>query len=407
MRDERCGRETGRGGGRSRGPWTASGAAGAAAAAALCLLLSGAPGVGALAAQEGPDDGPDARLGGLLRTGLRVGPDDLGRNDGFELYDVRLRSSGKIGIVFEYFVQGEFDDATDDLRLLDARLRLPIVPELALELGQFKAPFGREALQGKGDITFVERSQITQIVAPGRQVGVQLSGEALDGRLRYAGGVFNGNGRTLDNDDDDFLYAARASFNTVGGAAFPDELVIQVGASFAYSRDSAAALAGLAEERPRRLTTRDFRIDLGDFQGERTLWGVDLEARLRGFFLRGEYLRGDFEPEGVFIADPGSRIVLPRQEVAQGGYLEGGYDLWGAIEGVVRWDGMNDFLAGVDRVAVNSNPGDDAHFLVFGLNLFPGFHTKVGLQYSVGLGGTLRGPGVADDEFALTAQVDF
>lgn len=368
----------------------------AAGLLAAALLLAPPP----LAGQQAEDDGPTIRWGGLLRTGLQVGPSALGRDDAFRIHDARLRASGEIGIVFDYSVQGEFDDRTDELRLLDVRLSLPIVPQLAAEIGQFKAPFGREALQGKGEITFVERSQVTQIVAPGRQVGFQLAGEALDERLAYRGGVFNGTGRELDNDGD-FLWAARARWAPLGTARFYDELKVEVGASVAFSSDSAAPLAGMADGPVAELTARSPRLDLASFRGDRFLWGVDLEAGYRGFFLRGEYLRGEFDPEAP--ADPLSEDDV----VAEGAYLEGGYSFLGAIEGVVRWDALNDVLGAVDGVAVHEDEGEGTDFLVFGLNLFPGYETRIGLQYAVGLAGARRGPALADGEFALNAQVDF
>jgi phosphate-selective porin OprO/OprP len=380
----------------------------AAAAVALAALLA-AP--HPALAQDGRGDGdategPTVHVGGLLRTGPRIGPGDLGRDDGFRIHDARLRASGRIGIVFDYFVQAEFEDRDDGLRLLDARLSLPVVPRLRVQLGQFKAPFGREEMQGKGEITFVERSQITQIVAPGRQVGIQLAGEALEDRLAYRAGVFNGNGRELENDGDSFLWAGRVSYNTVGPAHFYDELVVEVGASLAFSDDSAATLAGPAELPAGRLGVRDPSVDLASFRGERLLWGADLEAGYRGFFLRGEYLRGSFDPEGVPLVPGEDPADLDDDVIAEGGYLEGGYDLWGAVEGVVRWDAMNGFLESVDGQPVDAE-GGEAHFLVFGLNLFPGFHTKIGLQYAAGLSGARRGPGLADGEFQLNAQVDF
>lgn len=382
----------------------------ACVALAMPWLPSTPAGPAPLSAQTGDAaEGPDVHVGGLLRAGARVGPDGAGRDDGFEIFDARLRSSGEIGIVFDYFLQAGFDSGSGDLRLLDARLSLPIVPEATVELGQFKAPFGREALQGKGEVTFVERSQATQLLAPGRQVGVQVAGEALDQRLSYRGGVFNGNGTTLDNVDDSFLYAARVSYNTVGPAQFYDELVIEVGANVAVSSDSAARLAGLAEPAPAALTGADPRLNFADYRGDRFLWGADLRASFRGYFLRGEYLRGEFDPD-VALRGPGP-VRSTGDVVVDGVSVEGGYSLWGAVEGVVRLDALSGGLEHVEGVPVTEDVlaggSGETRFLVFGLNLFPGYYTKVGLQYAVGLGGTRRGPGLSDGEFSLVAQVDF
>lgn len=380
-----------------------SGATAPTLAAALLVLAALLAAPVALGAQGAQGEGPDIRIGGLLRTGLLTGPEAVGRTDGFRIHDARLRASGEIGIVFDYRVQAEWDTGADRFRLLDAQLSLPIVPQLALDLGQFKAPFGREVLQGKGEITFLDRAQASQLVAPGRQVGVQLSGRALDDRLSYRGGLFNGNGRRLENDNDSFLWAARVQYNTVGAAEFYDELVVEVGADVGYSRDDGVNLAaGL--DRPVAVPV----LDLSDFTGDRFLVGADARAGWRGFFLRGEYLRAELEGEGPFVI--GDVVVPEVERVLEGGWLEGGYSFLGAIEGTVRWDRLDAGLLSVGGVPTdptapaNADPSD---FLVVGVNLFPGYHTKVGLQYAAGLGGTEVGPGLADGQFSVTAQVDF
>lgn len=385
---------------RGNGGRTTGGRRGAAllVLAGLAAALAAAP--TSARAQGAGDEGPEIRVGGLLRTGLLTGPASLGRTDGFRIHDARLRASGKIGIVFDWFVQGEWDTGADRFRLLDARLSLPVVPELALELGQFKAPFGREVLKGKGEIVFLERAQASQLLAPGRQVGAQLSGRALDDRLTYRGGLFNGNGRRLENDNDAFLWAARVQYNTVGAAEFYDELVVEVGGDLAYSSDDGVDLAARLD-RP----VGGGPVDLSAFTGDRLLLGADARAGWRGFFLRGEYLRAELEPEGGVVVGDG---VLDDEVDLEGGYVEGGYSFLGAIEGTIRWDRLDAGLTTVDGFRIQPSGAPDAsEFLVFGLHLFPGYHTRIGLQYAAGLGGTEVGPGLADGQFALTAEVDF
>lgn len=362
--------------------------------AALALVADPAlPGASDLPAQQqGAMDRPEIHVGGLLRTGFRIGPGAPGESDGFRLYDARLRADGEIGIVFEWLVQGEFDPDTDSFGLLDARLRLPIQPELALDVGQFKAPFGEEQLQSKGDITFVERSQASSFLAPGRELGVQAHGEFLEGKLGYRAGVFNGSGRSVGNDDDRFLYAARAAYNSVGSVGFYDDLAVELGASVAYSEDVDTDLTSGNGWQGQR------GFDFESFFGERLLLGGDARVSYRGYFVRGEYIRAELETP-IPISGVGNVLV---DETVEGAYVEGGYNLWGAIEGVVRWDHLDDDVL----LASTGNPlGGD--FVVAGVNLFPGYHTKVGLQYAVGLDGAELGPGIADREFQLLVGVDF
>ncbi|MDP2529746.1 MAG: porin [Candidatus Palauibacterales bacterium] len=374
-------------------------------AMAGCALLALAVGPRSAAAQQGGDGtSPTIKFGGLLQTGLLLGPGDLGELDGFRVFDARLRADGKIGIVFDYDVQAAFDRSQDRVRLLDARLTLPIRPELAVSLGQFKAPFGGEELEEKGDITFLERSQITDLLAPGRQVGAQASGSFLEDRLKYRAGLFNGNGRSLQNDNGSFLYAAHVQFNNVGPVEFYEDLMVQVGASFAFSRDSAVDLTngGAYVGRP---------IGLRAFAGDRTLWSVDLRSSYRGFFLRGEYMHGKLDPPGEPVC-----VTAPCPSDAadvDGGYLEGGYSYLGAIESVLRFDSMTrGFVVAPGTGQAGFTP-EGGSFLVVGLNLLPGYHTKIGLQYAFGLGSARLGPpstggvGLADGQFGLVTQVNF
>jgi len=405
----------GRGLGRRRSARAAAVRGPAAAIVAAAALLATA---GAVRAQQGgsadaaDEAAPTVHLGGLLRTGLLVGPAAYGQNDGFRIHDARLRATGKIGIVFDYRLQASFDRESDRVRLLDAELTLPIRPELAVSIGQFKAPFGGEELKGKGDITFLERAQIDQLLAPGRQVGVQASGSFLEDRLTYRAGMFNGNGTSLQNDDGRFLYAGRVQFNNVGPVEFYEDLMVQVGASVAYAQDSAVDLTHGGSFMGGPLALQGFR-------GDRTLLGVDLESSYRGFFFRGEYMHGSLDPVGEVVCaggDPAceAQAAALAPHGVDGGYAEGGYSYLGAIEGVVRLDAMQkNFLfvpapgpSGTGTRAVGGN------FVVVGLNLFPGYHTKLGLQYALGLGDTHLGPSaggppLADGQFALTAQVDF
>jgi hypothetical protein len=380
-------------------------ASGRLAALAGCALLALAAGPRSAAAQAGGDGtSPTIKFGGLLRTGLLLGPGDLGEQDGFRVFDARVRADGKIGIVFDYDVQAAFDRSQDRVRLLDARLTLPIRPELAVSLGQFKAPFGGEELLGKGDITFLERSQVTNVLAPGRQVGVQASGSFLEDRLTYRAGMFNGNGRSLQNDNGSFLYAAHVQFNNVGPVQFYEDLMVQVGASFAFSRDSAVDLTngGAYVGRP---------LGLRPFTGDRTLWSVDLRSSYQGFFLRGEYMHGKFDPPGepVCVTAP-----CPTDAVdVDGGYVEGGYSYIGAIEGVLRFDSMTRGFVVAPGIGPAGFTPEGGSFLVVGLNLLPGYHTKIGLQYAFGLGSAQLGPpgtggvGLADGQFGLVTQVNF
>lgn len=330
----------------------------------------------------------DLEVHGLLRAGVRVEADSSDRSDGFEVFDVRLGLSGKIGIIFDYFVQVEYDDVDDEFELLDARAVLPIRPEAEIALGLFRPAFGSEALTDKGQLTFLERSQASEAIAPGRQVGVQLGGEAADARLTYGVGVFNGNGSELENDGSDYMFAGRVQYNTIGPVPFYEDFVLQAGASVAYSEDTAAEL-GRGFEGP---APGSQPIGFEEaFAGDRLLWEVDVHASYRGWSLTAEYLRGEYDAElGPEASE--SEVSLD----AYGGYVEAGYLFWGGvIEAVARYDGFSPAV------------GENRDFVLFGVNIFPGQYGKFGLQYAVELHDSQPSPFLDGGQFLLVAQIDF
>lgn len=365
---------------------------GRVAAAILGAGLALAP---AALAQQGTGgaggSGQEVRIGGLLRTGLRVEGADSTGTSGFDIFDARLSARGRVGPFVDYLVQGEYSTDDERFRLLDARLEIPLRREAVLAVGQFKAPFSREELLPKDQIVLVRRAQAVEALAPGRQVGAQLRGSALQDRLTYAGGLFNGNGRTLRNDDNRFLYVARAQYNTIGPVEFYEGLILQVGADVAFSSDSAADLSAAAAP------GSPASAALSSFAGDRFLWSLDATASYQGGFLRASYLRAELQPRA-----PGTLgLPVPADSTfaAAGGYVEGGYALWGAVEGVLRYDLFDP--VGPDSAAPKSK------FLVAGLNVYPGLYTRLTLQYAVGLDGTREGPGLADNQFVFMLQLAY
>lgn len=330
-------------------------------------------------------EGPPVDIGGLLRVGALTNADSADGPDGFRLWEARLKVRGEIGIIFDYYFQTRYDPEEDTFKLHDAMATLPLFPEIELQLGLFRPAFGYEATRERAALTFLDRSQASTAIAPGRQVGLQGGGDAFDGRLSYGAGIFNGNGRSVENDGDDYMFASRVQYNSIGTISFYDDFVVQAGASLGYSSDTSAPLGrGIVTGDPAaapRITS--------DFAGERTFWSADLQFSYRGWALTGEYLRADYQlarglgGEGAAEAE------------AYGGYVEFGYRAWGALEGVVRYDGFRPAL------------GADREFLVFGMNLYPGYYAKFGLQYATALRDSPDAATLADGRFSFLAQVDF
>jgi phosphate-selective porin len=338
---------------------------------------------------------------GLLRTGFRVESSRYDGARGFEIYDARLGLAGKVGIVFDYALQAEyhFDDAA--VRLLDASLSVPLKDEaLRLDVGLLASGFGREATKSKDLLPLVERSQGSLALAPGRQVGAAVRGQAFEQRLTYRGGLYNGEGASFGNFDRGFLFAARAAWNSAGEVEFFEDFVYELGADVAFASDSVNEVLPVSRAGVFEIASDAAIPGYAAFTGDRVVWSADAGLRWRSWSVAGEYGRAEYTPSGT----------VPRVS-SEAWFVEGGYALWGAFDLLLRYDSF--------RAAVGAGvEADRTEFLVFGLNINPGFHARMGLQYSVGLDGSLvgvsqaidgtnTGPALADDQFLLNLQLAF
>lgn len=128
----------------------------------------------------------------------------VNNNDSFVLRRARLIAEGTFFKDFEYQFVPEFGGSS--VSILDANVGYKYSPWLQVKAGKFKSPVGLEQLQSDANMLFIERAFPSQLT-PNRDLGVQIYGDVLDGRLSYAAGVFNGagdgrNGGNSDLDDE-------------------------------------------------------------------------------------------------------------------------------------------------------------------------------------------------------------
>jgi hypothetical protein len=121
-------------------------------------------------------------------------------------------------------------------------------PWASVRLGQFKAPFGIQELTSSGDQEFVDRSIVSLLFAPSREVGTMLWGTSFEKKFGYEAGVFNGNGRNaVVNDNDKLMYVARVHWDPAGeyklsesSVDHPDKVNWTIGASYLLNSIDAA-----------------------------------------------------------------------------------------------------------------------------------------------------------------------
>lgn len=113
-------------------------------------------------------------------------------------------------------------DVSDSLKLKDAYIRYKGWDWANLTIGQQKEPFGLEKLTSSRNTFMIERSMVTEALAPGRTFGAQLSGSVS--QLNWQVGLFQESsdeqatavtGRLVwsDSDEDGNFYHLGAAFS--------------------------------------------------------------------------------------------------------------------------------------------------------------------------------------------------
>lgn len=164
-----------------------------------------------------------------------------------------------------------------------------------IKFGQFKPAFGRQEMTSSGSQTFVDRSEVSNIYARGRETGLALWGSTSNNKLEWRAGISNGNSVTrTTNDNDAFQYNARVMFQPTGRQA----LVQRAWASgpfysegdFESTEFPIFAIAANFEKNDFFRTTTG--NDLKD-----TVYGFDLVYKYRRVFATGEYYIRERTPE--------------------------------------------------------------------------------------------------------------
>jgi phosphate-selective porin OprO/OprP len=109
--------------------------------------------------------------------------------DTWLLRQARPIFEGTVSRMFDFNFTPDF--AGGKTIIQDAFITARFNPGFQLTAGKFKVPFGLERLQYETDTRFIERGLPNNLV-PNRDLGVQVAGDVLTGRLEYALAAQNG-----------------------------------------------------------------------------------------------------------------------------------------------------------------------------------------------------------------------
>jgi phosphate-selective porin OprO/OprP len=198
----------------------------------------------------------------------------------------RIQIEGTVFKRIEFEVSREFGDADEPER--DAFVNVRVDRALELRAGQFKMPFGHDALIGGANLDFVHRSLAGRQLAPGRDLGVMAHGRLAARRVRYQTGVFRHDGdnaRTPQTEGGRAAVAARVvvvPFATSSNGALAG---LEIGAAAVASR-----LEGQLGLRGRTAFNRGVFFDRVSVNGRRWRRGVEAAWAHGPVSLSGEYM---------------------------------------------------------------------------------------------------------------------
>lgn len=143
---------------------------------------------------------------------------EIGDETGFDVERARLKISGDaLDHQFTYNLYHDFRADGGGSELQDAWLQWN-TDAGHLRVGQFNVAFSRQTQSEDFGQQFLDRSIVSQLFSPGREMGMLWHGNAGDTTLSYALGAYNGTieGKNSGPDNNTLLYNAAVAASTCG-----------------------------------------------------------------------------------------------------------------------------------------------------------------------------------------------
>jgi phosphate-selective porin OprO/OprP len=257
-----------------------------------------------------------------------------------------------------------------------------------VKFGQFKPAWGRQEMTSSGNQSFVDRAEVSNQYARGRETGLAFWGTTSNNKIEWRAGVSNGNSMTrTTNDNDAFQYNARVMFQPSGRQALLQRAWVS-GPFYSEGDFESAdfplfAIAANFEKNDFHRTTA--ANDLKD-----TVYGFDLIYKYRRLFATGEYYIRERTPEtGTKFRSDGffgqATYLMTSRRMWEVGLRYGQFDPTNKAGGNLRKElrGMVSYYYGRHNMKVQADYG--------------------GLRDQAGNSGR----GVTNKEFRLQSQIIF
>lgn len=221
-------------------------------------------------------------------TFFRDDKKDRANNQNFRR--ARLGMRGNIGEDLSY--RAEFDFANEDTNFRDVYIAYSGLGFADLTVGNFKPPMGLEQATSSNDISFIERSAVTNALTRGHVLGAGLSSGGDDWSL--AGGVFNEDAGTNNGTDDEALsFEARATTDLLRDS----DNVLHIGGGASWRKPNSVSNALTLSAPPAGISSTTNLLSTGAINNvdNNIVSGAEAAAAFGPVLLQGEYLRMDIE----------------------------------------------------------------------------------------------------------------
>ena len=134
--------------------------------------------------------------------------------DTFDVRTIRVGLRGELTKHFDWEIEREIEEVVEEAddepvwgfgQWKDVYVNWKTFDAVRVKGGRFKMPFGLEQNTGVSDTDFAYRSLISTKIAPGRDRGVMVYGDVLDGSLVYETGMFDDDGDNGELESERFV----------------------------------------------------------------------------------------------------------------------------------------------------------------------------------------------------------
>ncbi len=333
-------------------------------------------------------------------SGSRQQVGDLEIFEGGEIRGLRIGAAGTLNFdrPWVYTIAGAtnaFDKGfeiqqQDSFTFFDYRLDIPLSDKFNLSVGKQKEPISMERIMGMQQLPMQERTSVSDALVPSRNVGVVLSGTALDEHITWAGGLFND---WIDTGSS-FSNGASQAIGRVTWLPFMSEdesNLVHLGFGMRYTDAKEGLRYQTEPEFNKAPIYVDTSVDGTPFAaGSAMLYNLEASWRKGPYWLAAEYVSNDVDAPA--LGDPnfsgyhitGSWVLSGEMRqyrknigifgpvpVAKSVYQGG----WGAWEASFRWSSLDLTDGLID--------GGEMDILSLGLNwwLSPVFNFNMNYRY--------------------------